>query len=97
MQKLYSLAHRYNRWFDRSREMHRFLAFILPMVIGTLSYVIGLHLHFGPAVSAGILVFAVFSFISVVRANKQGGVHRESGYVITGLLAFMCVTALVLN
>ena len=33
MQKLYSLAHRYNRWFDRSREMHRFLAFILPMVI----------------------------------------------------------------
>lgn len=97
MQKLVALAHRYNRWFDRSREKQRFLAFILPMVIGTLSYVVGLHTHYGPAVSAGILIFAVFSFISVVRANKQGGVHRESGYVVTGLLAFMCLTALALN
>ena len=97
MQKLVSLAHRYNRWFDRSREKQRFLAFILPMVIGTLSYVVGLHTHYGPAVSAGILIFAVFSFIAVVRANKQGGVHRESGYVVTGLLAFMCLTALALN
>ena len=42
-------------------------AFILPMVIGTLSYVIGLHTHYGPAVSGGIVIFAVFSFIA------QGG------------------------
>ena len=97
MHKFISLAHRYNRWYDKSRETQRFFAFILPMVVGTLAYVIGLHVHYGPAVSAGIVIFALFSFISVARANKEGGAQVATGYVITGLLAFMCIAALVLN